>query len=167
MERTLMAGSCHGNFNNYYKFHSVDQRLSALSWLPSLVAQHCPHSAAFLDVGCNCRDLTSAIAAQLQTALPHVAISGLGVDLDASLIKRCDQHARACRSLLFLPLDAAQPDFSLVVGAQFLSALGVARFDATFMFSVTMWMHLHLGDERFVETIRSLAAMASPAAFSL
>jgi hypothetical protein len=27
------------------------------------------------------------------------------------------------------------------------------------MFSVTMWMHLHLGDERFVETIRSLAAI--------
>ena len=57
----------HGNFNNYYKFHSVDQRLSALSWLPSLVAQHCPHSAAFLD-----QLLTSAVIAEtLPAPLPR------------------------------------------------------------------------------------------------
>jgi hypothetical protein len=59
--------------------------------------------------------------------------------------------------LVFLPLDAAQPDFSRLVGAQFLSALGTARFDVTFLFSVTMWMHLHLGDDNFIQTIRRLA----------
>jgi SAM-dependent methyltransferase len=147
----------HGNFNNYYAFHPVEQRLLALSWLPALVARHCPRSAAFLDVGCNCGDLTHAIADQLHAALPHVALSGLGVDLDAALVQRCQTHSQACKSLSFLHLDAAQTDFSEAVHAQFLSRLGVAQFDATFLFSVTMWMHLHLGDDKFSETIRKLA----------
>jgi SAM-dependent methyltransferase len=147
----------HGNFNNYYKFHPVDQRLNALTWLPSLVAQHCPQSAAFLDVGCNSGDLTIAIATQLRSALPRLAISGLGVDLDAALIQRCNRHAQTCDNLMFLPLDAAQPEFSRLVSTQFLSALGIARFDVTFLFSVTMWMHLHLGDDSFIQTIRRLA----------
>jgi SAM-dependent methyltransferase len=149
----------HGNFNNYYKFHTVEQRLSALSWLPSLVAQHCPRSAVFLDVGCNSGDLTRAIAEQLQAHLPHVAISGLGVDLDASLIQRCGVHAQSCKSLVFLPLDAASRDFAAAASTQFLSALPAARFDVTFLFSVTMWLHLHLGDHEFTETIRRLADM--------
>ena len=147
----------HGNFNNYYLFHPVDQRMAALPWLPALVAQHCPRSASFIDVGCNCGDLTHAIARQLESALPHVALSGLGVDLDAALVQRCATHAQACASLRFLPLDAAQPDFTRLVRDQFLSALGITRFDVTFMFSVTMWMHLHLGDDEFVHVIRRLA----------
>jgi SAM-dependent methyltransferase len=149
--------SRHGNFNNYYNFHPVDQRLSALPWLPSLVAQHCPRSIAFLDVGCNCGDLTHAIAVQLQAALPRVALAGLGVDLDASLIQRCARHTQMCESLVFLPLDAAQPEFPALVNAQFLSAIGTAQFDVTFLFSVTMWMHLHLGDQKFAEAICRLA----------
>jgi SAM-dependent methyltransferase len=149
----------HGNFNNYYSFHPVDQRLSALPWLPSLVAQHCPRSVAFLDVGCNCGDLTLAVARQLQAALPHVALAGLGVDLDASLIQRCAPHAQLCQGLVFLPLDAAQPEFPGLVHAHFLSALGTTHFDVTFLFSVTMWMHLHLGDQKFVEAISRLAGL--------
>jgi SAM-dependent methyltransferase len=147
----------HGNFNNYYRFHPVDQRMSALPWLPGLVAQHCPRTASFLDVGCNCGDLTHAIALQLQSALPHVALSGLGVDLDAQLVQRCAAHAQACPRLQFLPLDAAQPDFTRLVRDQFLSSLAASQFDVTFMFSVTMWMHLHLGDDAFVRVIRALA----------
>jgi SAM-dependent methyltransferase len=149
--------SRHGNFNNYYTFHPVEQRLLALSWLPALVAQRCPHSAAFLDVGCNCGDLTHAIACQLRTALPLVAVSGLGVDLDATLIQRCARHAKASNDLAFLHLDVADADFPRLVDAQFLSGLGIAQFDVTFLFSVTMWMHLHLGDDKFAETMMKLA----------
>jgi SAM-dependent methyltransferase len=147
----------HGNFNNYYTFHPVEQRLLALSWLPTLVARHCPRSAAFLDVGCNCGDLTQAIASQLQAALPHVAVSGLGVDLDAALIQRCACHAQASNNLSFLHLDAAEAEFSSLVHAKFLCDRDIAQFDVTFLFSVTMWMHLHLGDDKFAETIRKLA----------
>jgi hypothetical protein len=147
----------HGNFNNYYIFHPVEQRLLALSWLPSLVAQHCHRSAIFLDVGCNCGDLTHAVACQLQAALPHVAVSGLGVDLDSALIQRCSRHAEACQGLAFLHLDASDADFTRSVTAQFLCGQGAAQFDVTFLFSVTMWMHLHLGDDKFAETVRKLA----------
>jgi SAM-dependent methyltransferase len=147
----------YGNFNNYYKFHPVHQRLCALSWLPSLVAHHCPHSATFLDIGCNSGDLTYAVARHLRGSLPHVAMSGLGVDLDPVLIQRCTEHSQACENVEFLPLDAAQPEFSRLVSEQFLSARGIDKFDVTFMFSVTMWMHLHLGDDKFVAAIRRLA----------
>lgn len=106
--RALHNGHLRGNFQDYYAFHPVTPRITALlgaSGTPASTLkqdikgalQHILHCAKqgdsnepllIADWGCNSGDLTAALCRRLRELQPDRRVVGLGLDLDANLITR-------------------------------------------------------------------------------
>ncbi|OQR73499.1 putative methyltransferase BCDIN3D-like [Tropilaelaps mercedesae] len=148
--------SLYGNFHNYYEFNPPTRRLSLLgpNW-PSLLGDRCTLTA--LDVGCNSGNLTIELHRQLSKL--GRPLRTLGIDLDPVLIKRATHRTRALGTL-YGEVEFRTADFMHDAERQLHVDTFTAdgRFDISFCFAVTMWVHLNHGDEglrRFLRCVTS------------
>ncbi|CAM9647211.1 unnamed protein product [Chrysoparadoxa australica] len=171
----------HGSYPDYYvdryKGVMADPRLKLLEETGNV--QRLFTGKKVLDIGCNAGDLTHAVAMKYDPA------SVLGIDVDASLVRRALKKARWCDAT---PAEQACGDLStladpLTLGGEPAAAgehtvhevgtpkLGFRKedfslhmhgdcaYDTIMALSVTKWVHLERGDEGmkfFFEKVHAL-----------
>lgn len=157
----------YGNFINYYSFNSAEERMRLLPdpdapeitsepattiWAKSAANNQSSSIFVVLDVGCNAGNFTQLLPdflAKHTEKQVHI----LGVDIDADLIDRAQQHNNHPERVTYKCLDI-MTDGAVPVMGNYLRSLGVDRFDATFCMSLTMWIHLNHGDAGLVAFLR-------------
>ena len=167
----------YGNFINYYTFNPPENRLKHIpdTLLANLGVTDSP--ICILDIGCNAgvsasfnclihillqtimgllQDLTSALFRSFGTA----DVRMLGVDLDQQLVDRAVQNFTVEDRLQFQHLDIMSDNFQQEA-AKYLRRFNKTKFDLVTVFSVTMWVHLNLGDRGLEELVRRLVAVAA------
>lgn len=136
-----------GNFINYYRFNSAEDRLRLLPsqhWeLESDSDSLQPYFV--LDVGCNSGVLTQHLYKHLGDLMPHRQIYIYGVDIDAALISRAKENNANCNDIIFDCVDVMDCKAFAKV-AKFLERNKIQLFDAVCCFSITMWIHLNHHD---------------------
>jgi SAM-dependent methyltransferase len=180
-----------GNFHNYYSFHPVEHRTGLLGGiLDRIVAtwnKHNVQSAAddigtvrrtfsYLDIGCNEGDLTMKVAQLLHERLskdnatpPLVHVTGL--DLDPILIERAKNKAAVGDALSptvrydFRQIDVLQHGLSIADSSHVDTADGKPPLnnlaDLITLFSTTMWIHIHGGDDGLRRVLGQICAAAT------
>ncbi|XP_970967.2 probable RNA methyltransferase CG11342 [Tribolium castaneum] len=137
----------YGNFINYYQFHPPENRLKLLPtdlW---------PNNKPFhvLDLGCNAGDLTIELYNFLKGKVQNCEI--LGVDIDPTLVERANEKNQNKENIQFRCLDFMS-DKSLI--KDYLKKRKLAKFDAVFCFSITMWIHLNYGDDGLIRFLNEI-----------
>ena len=170
-------GHRYGNFRNYYTFHPPSNRIQRLGEIldyvvenrkPETLAKRPKTGASdssvvkedyflYCDVGCNEGDLTMEVSSAIQSRLADdISMNTTGVDLDGTLIERANIKVKESKSGTkadFLKADVCaldQLDESVTDGLDLLT-----------LFSTTMWLHIHAGDDGFREIIKKLCAKTS------
>lgn len=142
----------HGNFINYYTFHAAKERIEKLNreMFPSIVEG----PVVCLDIGCNTGELSIEFHKYLKETYPKNEIKMLAVDIDANLIDRA-KATNTDSTITFIAADILSNAGEEVI-KQYLHESGKDRFDVTFCFSVTMWIHLNNGDDGLLQFINSI-----------
>lgn len=168
-------GHIAGNFWNYASFHPATVRID--------VMRQCPHISAalrrllgacaaptLLDVGANSGELTLSLRSfvrEFTGADGSASLRTLGLELDPELVRRASELAAedaaraggaACEFEAVDALDTAAFDGAC---ARFLGGGNGARFTLVTAMSVTMWIHLRVGDRGLRQFLRTLAARAT------
>ena len=161
-----------GNFHNYYTFHPTSDRIQPLftdlyPTLPGLLVNPKKESdkskscVTYCDLGCNEGTLTLDVAKELtQRCKRHVKC--VGMDIDKELICRAEKsaylvsqshdiegHFHLCNLNDSLTLKNICISFLTDIRKE-------ERFDLISVFSTTMWIHAHGGDDglkKFLQTI--------------
>ena len=110
---------------------------------------------SLLDVGCNSGDLSFALWKRFNTA-HSLGASLIGVDVDSKLIGRANELVRrngVVDALKFLVIDVSTD----AACEKLLAATGSRLFDITCCFGLTMWIHLHHGDEGLQKFLTNIA----------
>eukprot|EP00043_Microstomoeca_roanoka_P008512 m.81984 g.81984 ORF g.81984 m.81984 type:complete len:306 (-) comp14276_c0_seq1:124-1041(-) len=157
-----------GNFPFYYQFNPVDERISKLdervfdaileSYAGTLAAGKRQGPFCLLDVGCNSGELTVELQRLLASRIQHV--HALGWDIDPQLIHQATTKFLASqnqeKNLDFQVVDVIDVDVLRANAKRFLDERGCSRFGVTCLFSVTMWIHVNAGDDRFLQILSEL-----------
>ena len=181
MEESI--GHQFGNFHSYYRFHPVTERTQYFTtgmFSTIWEADGKPPCFTMLDVGCNEGDLTIEMALLATKDLPkHVSVKVLGLDLDSELISRASIKLDAMRHSSSLPsnctiefntcnltLPASYSEDGVV--QTFLQSCGDTSsciqsntFSFITLFSVTMWVHLQVGDDQFKSFLHNICNLTS------
>ncbi|KAK9890525.1 hypothetical protein WA026_010601 [Henosepilachna vigintioctopunctata] len=126
----------HGNFINYYKFHTPDERIKLL---PKTVW---PDPCYCLDIGCNSGDMTMAFSTFLNECSSSNEI--LGIDIDPVLIERAKENCSS-KKINFECINIMNSN-DLEIIQKYLSKKKITKFNVVTCFSITMWIHLNNGD---------------------
>lgn len=135
-------GHRYGNFHQYYSFHPVESRITVLGSIFEVIGstfrkQEFQQQIDYLDIGCNSGDLTIRVAVSIADASSR-RVRALGWDLDDQLIARAnDKSTPANATTTFETINVLNEGFTTS------SSLS----DVTTIFSTTMWIHIHGGDE--------------------
>lgn len=169
-----------GNFWNYPEFNPSEKRLGILpesfyALITSSVTPSCP--LRYADLGCNEGELTLEFWGKLVRALEGEGemdnplasgkdVKALGVDIDEVLIERARARSLACDlasgssvfsspipSIVFVPGNIADKSF---LASQIEHISDRKRLTLISLFSTTMWVHIHLGDTKFFEFLRTV-----------
>lgn len=147
----------HGNFINYYSFHSAEERIQKLNAEIFLNPDN-SNSCVCLDIGCNSGELTNKLYNYLTSVYPNHDVHILAIDIDPTLIKRAQENFHV-NNVTYTCLDITSND-ALTQLKLYLEAHNKSIFDITFCFSVTMWIHINVGDERlfsFLQLIKDIS----------
>jgi len=151
------GGARFGNFINYYEFNPPQERLSHLP--QDLIERLVPSGGPvhILDIGCNAGNLTKALSSKYQSSRHDVR--ALGVDIDDQLIQRANGAVEPDNlNLTFRALDVMEEEAQEAVRT-YLKENNRTKFDLICLFSVTMWIHLHHGDEGLGRLISCVAEL--------
>ncbi|XP_037977192.2 probable RNA methyltransferase CG11342 [Plutella xylostella] len=148
----------HGNFINYYSFHSAKERINNLSieMFPTVVTNE---PIICLDIGCNSGELTQEFYQYLKNVYHNNNIMILAIDIDSALIKRAIDTNTA-DNITFRSIDIMSEDGAEEIKT-YLNSHSKQAFDITFCFSVTMWIHLNNGDEGLLKFLQFLKEIPS------
>lgn len=178
-----------GNFHNYYEFNPPNNRLDILrrsglleymqsalfsinTSSHSIVATD--NAVAFCDLGCNEGDLTLDISQELASySKGQKSFHSLGLDIDEELIRRAEEkaklsigsktefgHSHGCKfDVNFQVCNLIDESNHLSVSNNFLKRIGKERFDLISIFSTTMWIHIHSGDDGLGSFLRRVCSM--------
>jgi SAM-dependent methyltransferase len=165
-------GHRYGNFHSYYNFNPPRNRTSLLArkggildyiankWNPSESDTDKTSMATFsyVDVGCNEGDLTLEIARAILDQLkdkdkPKAKVTARGIDLDPVLIQRAQEKSRE-RSSTDEAIEASFEEVD-ILSTENSEAEGFTA-DFTSLFSTTMWIHIHGGDEGLTRVLEKL-----------
>ncbi|XP_042200089.1 pre-miRNA 5'-monophosphate methyltransferase [Callorhinchus milii] len=159
-----------GNFSRYYQFNPTAERLSLIpaAAITELLPPRGSREALALDVGCNCGDLSLALyqhldgsSGNLQPEVPRgLNLKLLGCDIDADLIRRAVESNPFPESVSYVTLDIMDPARREAVLEPYLGGFGRRSFDICFCMSVTMWIHLHHGDQGLLDFLLLLARLS-------
>lgn len=134
----------YGNFINYYSFHSTKERTDCLHpdmFVSSITTQ----PILCLDIGCNTGELSKDIYLYLKNIYPKYVIKMLGIDIDPTLIQRA-KETNDNPNINFTVANIMNETDKEVI-EKYLESHEKNKFDITFCFSVTMWIHINNGDE--------------------
>ncbi|XP_038209412.1 probable RNA methyltransferase CG11342 [Zerene cesonia] len=139
-----------GNFINYYSFHSANERLNHLhlSMFPEFDLND---TNLILDIGCNSGELTIELKKFLENSYPNLKFQVLGIDIDPILIKRA--KINDSNNISFVACDVMSECGKKII-KDYLNKYNKQTFNVTFCFSVTMWIHINNGDEKFIEFLK-------------
>eukprot|EP00949_MAST-11_sp_MAST-11-sp1_P004020 g4020.t1 len=144
------SGHLYGNFPRYYDFNPISSRMSLLP--EDLVQWAAPFAPgrplSVLDLGCNTGALSAELHARLSSKWPHGTVHLTGIDIDASLIASARRTFTDRKGLEFEVADVCNIDFG-------------KKFDIVSCFGLTMWIHLHKGDDGLRDWLRKMCKMAS------
>lgn len=148
----------HGNFINYYSFHSVNSRMEHLDqeMFPKLET----NSIVVLDVGCNSGELTSSLYNYLCRRYEDCTVNILAIDLDPILISRARETYNLLSTIEF-EIGNIMGDEGRNIVKQYLEKHQRKCFDFTFCFSVTMWIHLNNGDEGLLDFLKYIQSIST------
>ena len=133
---------------------------------------------AYCDLGCNEGDLTIALAEAVLKRCHELSVDKdrpkdtqmdiqcLGLDIDPTLIERANKKHGICKEPeedVHFGIDARFEVCNLCDEAQQLSKYEAflneaERFDLTTLFSTTMWIHVHAGDDGLRDFLRRTCA---------
>jgi SAM-dependent methyltransferase len=174
-------GHRYGNFRNYYRFHPTNNRTKIMDlpngildvisrgWKDCYTKESVAAGSAksnndnqcsnmifrYLDIGCNEGDLTLEVAKLVFTRMqPHATLLVTGVDIDPVLIERAQTKAMSQSNndniqIQFQVCDVLAEDFA----QQQCMNMTV---DLTTVFSTTMWIHIHGGDQGLRRVLRRI-----------
>lgn len=153
----------HGNFINYYRFHSAEQRLNTIpardiqEHIQNIPDSSNDHLFA-LDLGCNTGEITQGIHAMLKSFNPDTRTVVLGIDIDPQLIRRAQENNPHPTDVHF----EAGNLMHILTNEEYLFKLtnGRRRFHLVSCLSLTMWIHLNNGDVGLQNFLRRIAAIA-------
>uniref|UniRef100_A0A0A9Z113 RNA methyltransferase n=4 Tax=Lygus hesperus TaxID=30085 RepID=A0A0A9Z113_LYGHE len=151
----------YGNFISYYNFHPPDERTKLLP--VEILASICENVAhdqpiAILDVGCNSGELTERVHELIEEKLGRRCCT-LAIDLDPILILRARENNNSKFNITYDVVDVSDVQF-LAAAKRFLETIGRVKFDITFLFSITMWIHLNRGDEGLESSLSSVSTIS-------
>lgn len=121
-------------------------------------AQGSPTPLILCDIGCNEGDLSIQIYNRAKEELPTVDIHLLGIDIDEDLIQKAQLKYGQHPNCVFMAKDVLTQD-CITTMQQYLSVLGTPTFHFISLFSITMWLHVHCGDEVFYGFLTKIASM--------
>ncbi|ESO02601.1 hypothetical protein HELRODRAFT_155848 [Helobdella robusta] len=157
-----------GNFINYYSFNPPSERLKFIpkDLLIQVCWENCEARQEYkyedsgrkvfllLDVGCNSGELTRNLFNQFSedpNAKPNshslFTMKILGIDIDPVLIERSEECNQNSEKLSFKMADIMSEKDRSTVLESFLKENYSLQFDISFLFSITMWIHLNNGDD--------------------
>lgn len=147
----------HGNFINYYSFHSVQSRIDHLDYkmFPMPETDH----IIVLDVGCNTGDLTCTLHHYLDTRYEDCNIEILAIDIDPDLISRAQRENRKLTYMQFEAGNIMDDDGKSII-QKYLEKHDRQHFDFTFCFSITMWIHLNNGDGGLLDFLKYIQSIS-------
>ncbi|VVD01819.1 unnamed protein product [Leptidea sinapis] len=147
-----------GNFINYYSFHSANERIKNLSesMFPTITSNEKP--VLVLDIGCNTGELTIELKSYLNILYPNSSIHVLAIDIDPILIERAN-CSNIHNNIKFVQCNIMTKEGCETI-IEYLDNFKANMFDITFCFSVTMWIHLNSGDERFIDFLKFLKTIS-------
>jgi hypothetical protein len=171
-------GHRYGNFGNYYKFNPPSNRISIMGDVLDYIAQKGMDDESssnsnnntkgvftYCDVGCNQGDLTMEVArALVHRSSDTQKISVVGVDLDPQLIHRATQTYCGNQNTVTTTTKRTK-DIAAggIVSTNFVTAnvlqdedLPLDCVNLLSLFSTTMWLHIHAGDEGFKNLLGKL-----------
>ena len=162
-KKVCAAGHRLGNYPNYYKFHSCEDRICMFpSWFLDLafakVSLDKGERLYYLDVGCNSGNLTVAMHNYLSAMHPS-KVKTLGVDVDVELVKRAQQSFGDDATFTCVDVMKNAASFEDVCAAYLPS--GMDKFHVVSLFSITMWVHLNHGDAGLNTFLDKMANMAN------
>lgn len=137
----------YGNFINYYSFHSTKERTDSLH--PDMFVSPITQSILCLDIGCNTGELSKEMFLYLKNIYPKCVIKILGIDIDPTLIQRA-KETNDNRHIDFTTVNIMNETDKEVI-EKYLKSHEKNKFDVTFCFSVTMWIHINNGDEGLID----------------
>ncbi|XP_045511403.1 probable RNA methyltransferase CG11342 [Colias croceus] len=139
-----------GNFINYYSFHSANERLKHFhtSMFPEFDLND---TNLILDIGCNSGELTIEFKKFLENLYPELKFQVLAIDIDPILIKRAKLNNPD--NISFVACDI-MTECGKNILQDYLNKYNKHSFDVTFCFSVTMWIHINNGDDKFLEFLK-------------
>jgi len=156
------GGHRYGNFHNYYNFHPPKNRIDVLQrcGIFDFIIQRFriidKNHLYYCDLGCNEGNLSLEVSQVLSKEQWN--IKTLGLDIDTELISR----ARKKDGLV--NIDAEFHECNLLDEQDHMarcqaflnekSASTQRRFDLLSVFSTTMWIHVHAGDEGLKDFIK-------------
>lgn len=161
-----------GNFRNYYAFHPTSARLRHLTDILTYIGKNCSKTTKtfeYCDLGCNEGDLTMEVADALEQQV-DCPVHFTGIDMDTVLIDRAKKKlvsndkasndrltgefaaGNVCTELRVLLNDKSKGRRTgeFVAGnvcTDLDTLLEDDSVDLTSLFSTTMWIHLHAGDD--------------------
>ena len=150
-------GHLHGNFPNYYAFNPPSTRLTVMKSILDYISKKRKPKAAFLycDVGCNEGDLTMEVAKAIiwgSSSSSPKQISVTGVDLDSRLVESANHKFRK-ESNINMNIDFVTAN---VCNLNELKEHIPNDLNLLSLFSTTMWLHIHAGDDGFREILKRL-----------
>ncbi|XP_019614200.1 PREDICTED: pre-miRNA 5'-monophosphate methyltransferase-like [Branchiostoma belcheri] len=154
-----------GNFINYYSFNPPENRLKLLpKEFYTIIRRNCKDKPLIgLDIGCNtgvglvCR-LLAYFSTTVSQPTQHTDFHMLGCDIDNILIQRATENHRHTDHLTFQTLDYMDTEQRQESLGSYLQRFSRTKFDVTFCFSVTMWIHLQNGDSGLRDFLRSVSS---------
>ena len=148
-------GHRYGNFSNYYSFNPPSNRMKLMEGILKHITASLTTSKettfSYCDVGCNEGDLTIQVAKELMDSktMPSIAVRGL--DLDEKLIKRAKQK---------FPPTSQMPNVEFVTAnvcnLKALEEHVPKDLNLLTIFSTTMWIHIHAGDDGLRRILQAL-----------
>lgn len=112
--------------------------------------EQCHKRFDYIDIGCNEGDLTMEVATTLHQHLNNQHLHVMGVDLDPILIERAEKKYVKAGNKQQLAKVTTKPSISPSFQVCNLLSDGwpnEQQVDLTSIFSTTMWIHIHGGDE--------------------
>jgi len=176
-EKENDGGHRFGNFPQYYDFNPPEQRLEVLfPQISDKIKKNINGNLTILDVGCNEGNLTIEFARLMSNELSkndskehnneaniseskdvdqsnifdskqELLIDVFAIDLDQNLISRTINKPRPEYSSIDFMCQNIMSEEGREEIKNFLSDKGKSSYDLITLFSVTMWIHLHHGDE--------------------
>ena len=131
---------------------------------------------SYCDLGCNEGDLSLALSSEImgKESSDEIFMHCLGLDIDEELIERAQSKKKSASAAgekdssnalrfhaEFHECNLNDAKDHMEKSEEFLKQSGITRFDLTSIFSTTMWIHIHSGDDGLVAFLERACSLTN------